>query len=198
MPLSGAGLWEAETTAPASACSAWVRYAAAGVGRMPPSTTSHPAESKPTERAACRRSPERRVSRTMTTDGWRCCERKAVAAARPRASASSGVRSRLATPRTPSVPNRRPTEGLPLGVLRGLASLLQSVLAPLLGPGVPGEHAGPLERDPELGVELDEGPGDGVADRPGLARAAAAFEQGVDVVGLLPADEPEGLQDRHA
>src|ERR1051326_2351172 len=174
MPLSGAGLCEAETTAPASAWSAWVRYAAAGVGRMPPSTTSQPADRRPAERAAWRRSPERRVSRTITTDGWRCCERKVVAAARPRARAISGVRSRLATPRTPSVPNRRPNGALPLGVLGGLASLLQSVLAALLGPGVPGRHAGPLEGDPELRVELHEGPGDGVADRPGLPGVALA------------------------
>ena len=77
------------------------------------------------------------------------------ATALPRARTSSGWSSTLAIPRTPSVPNRSGT-GLPLGVLRSLAGLLQAVLLRLLLPRVAGEEARLLQRGAQLGVELAE------------------------------------------
>ena len=70
--------------------------------------------------------------------------------ARPMAIASSGVSSRFATPRTPSVPNSRRVAGagscegvagLPLRELRALARALEAGLLALLDAGVPGEEA---------------------------------------------------------
>src|SRR5688572_1206840 len=99
--------------------------------------------------------PERRVSRPTRKRR----PGSTRAAARPRASTSSGVSSTLATPRTPSVPNRRVmprTRELSLGVLRGLAGLLEAVLLRLLLARVTREEARLLQRRTLLGVELDE------------------------------------------
>ena len=71
-----------------------------------------------------------------------------------------------------------------LGVLRGLAGLLEAVLLALLLARVAREEAGLLELGAQLGVELDERPGDAEAQGAGLARDAAAVERGVDVVDL--------------
>ena len=112
-PLSGIGLWLAEMTAPRSAPRSAVRNATAGVGITPASTTSTPALASPATTAAVRNSPDARGSRPTTATGR--CPSKAptspstCAAATDRSRASSAVRSRLARPRTPSVPKTRPT-----------------------------------------------------------------------------------------
>src|SRR5688500_1019915 len=92
-------------TAPPDALSSIVRNATAGEGTTPASSTLLPAEHSPATRAASSIGPETLVSRPTT----RSPPLGAItrAAARPRASARSGVRSLLATPRTPSVPNSR-------------------------------------------------------------------------------------------
>src|SRR3954454_9485696 len=134
----------------------------------------------PAASAANSSGPEIRVSRPTRNRP----PGRTRAAARPRASTNSGVRSRLATPRTPSVPKERLTEmravragrapALPLGVLRSLAGLLQAVLLALLGARVAGEKAGPLERYALLGIELGQGAGDAEPQRTGLTRYPAA------------------------
>ena len=107
------------------------------------------------------------------------------AAARPRASASSAVSSALATPRTPSVPKRR--LGHP-ATAWSTAGALRAFFRPyfLLSFSRASRVRRParLRRRAQLGVELDEGPGDAQAQRPGLARHPAAVDGGVDVVGL--------------
>ena len=65
-------------------------------------TTGFRHDSIPAANAACSIEPEMRVSRPTSTG-----PPSTRAAARPRATTSSGVRSALATPRTPSVPKRR-------------------------------------------------------------------------------------------
>src|ERR671918_489103 len=114
MPLSSAGLWEADTTAPACAWRSWVMNATAGVGTMPTRRTSPPAEQAPAAMADSSIRPEIRLSRPMTRRG-RSSPPSAVMAARPMANASSGVSSRFATPRTPSVPKSLVMRG----ILRG-------------------------------------------------------------------------------
>src|SRR5207237_9040810 len=108
-------------------------------------------------------------------------------AARPRARTSSGVSSELATPRTPSVPNRN-VMGAPVGsalrVLRCLAGLLQAVLLALLLPRVAGQKAGLLQRDPHVGVELDQATGDAEAQGARLAGNPTPGDGGVAVVDL--------------
>src|SRR5829696_9604012 len=145
---------------PSAAASA----ATAGVGSTPRRSTLTPSAARPAVSAPSRSGPERRGSRPTTKRS----PPSTRAAARPRASTSSGVSSSPTRPRTPSVPNRRVTRGLPLGVLRRLAGLLQAVLLALLLPGVPGEEAGPLEGDAQLRVEGHEGPGDAEAQGAGL------------------------------
>ena len=119
MPLSGAGLWDAEIMTPKSARESAIRNAAAGVGTTPASNTSTPELASPAETALERNSPEIRGSRATTATGRRPDARRpsailpspsTTAAARARLSAMSTVRSALASPRTPSVPNRRGME----------------------------------------------------------------------------------------
>ena len=57
IPLSGMGLWDAEMTTPRSASTALTRYATAGVGTTPASSTSTPALARPAATAAERNSP---------------------------------------------------------------------------------------------------------------------------------------------
>ncbi len=116
MPLSGMALCEADRTTPRSTSAVAVRYAIAGVGRTPRLSTSTPALARPAATAAERNSPETRGSRPTTARG-RCPSNvpevpSTCAAATPRSSASSAVTSRLARPRTPSVPKSRVT-GVP-------------------------------------------------------------------------------------
>src|SRR3954451_20441657 len=129
--------------------------------------------------------PERRVSRP-TTKGTSVPSTRA--AARPSAVTSSDVSSTLATPRTPSVPNRsvmsRPRCASALRVLRRLAGLLEAVLAPLLLAGVAREQACLLELRTRFVVEGDEGAGDAEAQCAGLPAHATAVERGVDVVDV--------------
>ena len=130
MPLSWKGLWEAEMTA-AGWPSAAESQATPGVGSTPTSATRAPSAMSPADRAAWRSGPEIRVSRPIRKRS----PARTRAAARPRATTTSGVRSALATPRTPSVPNRRDRRGpapLALGVLGSLPGLLQAVLLALL------------------------------------------------------------------
>src|SRR5579875_292177 len=65
-----------------------------------------------------------------------------------------------------------------LGVLRGLAGLLEPVLLALLHPGVPGEEAGLLQRGPALRVDEHQRPGDAQLQGAGLAGDAAAGDPG--------------------
>src|SRR3954467_4197566 len=183
---------------PRSASVRSVRCATAGVGSTPTRSTSAPAPASPATTAASSISPLARGSRPTTATGREVPSRSAstLAAARATESASSGVRSALARPRTPSVPKRRPTGRVPLrrsalGVLRSLAGLLQAVLLPLLDPRVTGEEAGLLQRRPVLRVELDQRTGDRQAQRTGLTGGAAALEVGAHVehLGLLHRDQ---------
>src|SRR5579864_2632034 len=76
---------------------------------------------------------------------------------------------------------------LALRELRRLARLVQSGLLALDLAGVPREVALALEGDPQLGIELDEGAGDTVTNRPGLPREAAAVHAHAQVVLALEA-----------
>ena len=69
MPLSGAGLCDAETMTPKSASMSAIRNAAAGVGMTPASSTSTPELASPAATAAARNSPETRGSRATTAVG---------------------------------------------------------------------------------------------------------------------------------
>src|SRR5262249_53517760 len=145
----------------AGASTASARWATPGGGSTPTRTTSAPSLHNPATSAASSNGPERRVSRP-TTNGWSAPITRA--AAPPSAVTTSGVRSRLATPRIPSVPNRSVMQprcyALPLRVLRRLAGLLEPVLATLLLAGVAREQARFLERRAQLVVEGGERAGD--------------------------------------
>src|ERR671914_412314 len=95
-------------------------------------------------------------------------------------------RTRIARTRAPWGPTR-----LALRVLRGLPSLLEAVLAAFLLTRIAGEQALTLELRPEPGVELDQRPGDAVAERPGLTAHPAARQAGDDVELLLLAGDAE-------
>src|SRR4051812_4747415 len=105
--------------------------------------------------------------------------------------ASSAVRSRPATPRTPSVPKRSPN--LTLAVLRSLTGLLQTVLLALRGASVTGEEAGLLQRRTVLSVQDGERAGQAHAQRTGLAGHATAVDAGDDVELVLSAEHDERL-----
>ena len=66
IPLSGAGLCDAETMTPKSASMSAIRKAAAGVGITPASSTSMPELASPAATAAEMNSPETRGSRART------------------------------------------------------------------------------------------------------------------------------------
>src|SRR5690606_22178449 len=176
------------------------RNATAGVGRTPTRTASAPAEVSPATTAASSISPLARGSRPTTATGRRERSRSAStrAADAESATASSGVRSSpLASPRTPSVPNRRRAlKASALAVLRRLAGLLEAVLLALDDARVAGEEAGLLQRRAVLRVGLDERAGDRQAQRTGLAGGAAALEVGVDVVAVGLLDRDERLPDQ--
>src|SRR3954447_12092406 len=146
-------------------------HATAGVGTIPSVDTEAPSAHSPATRAASSIGPDSRGSRPRTYGPGPSTR----AAARPRATTSSGVRSTLAAPRTPSVPNLSVMlRGSALGVLRGLAGLLEAVLLGLLLAGIASEEAGLLQRCAQLGIELDQRAGDAHAQRAGLTRRATA------------------------
>src|SRR3954468_9296659 len=207
IPLSGIGLWLADSITPRSAPRDPVRKATPGVGTTPSSRTSTPADARPATTAASRNWPEMRVSRPTTATG-RCPSesRKAptsprtCAAATERASVSSAVSESFARPRTPSVPKRRPMRaaralaGSALAVLGRLAGLLQAGLLALDDAGVAGEQSGLLQRRP-VGLHVDgvQGPGHAEAQGTGLAGDAAAVDAGDDVEAALELQGGERL-----
>src|SRR3954454_14736195 len=197
MPLSGIGLWLAEIMTPRSASWAAVRNASARVGTTPARSTSAPALVRPATTAASSISPLARGSRPTTATGRDVPSRSAstTAAARATERASSGGRSAVGRPRTPSVPKRRPTKRSALRVLRRLAGLLQAVLLALRRAGVAGQEAGLLEGRTVLGLDLDQRAGDGQAQRACLAGHAAALEEADDVVLLGLLQDHERLAD---
>src|SRR5690606_5573770 len=224
MPLSAKGLCDADTMA-AGAPSAADHHATAGVGTTPSSTTSTPSLASPAASAASSMGPDRRVSRPTAQRSPPSTRAAARPRARASSGVSSALATprtpsvpnfNTATPRpTPSpatalaglrrsrpATRPRPRGGAAprsaLAVLRCLAGLLQAVLLRLLHPRVAGEEARPLERDPQLGVELNERAGDAEPERPGLAGHAAAAQGGVDVVGLGRVGEPQRLGEHHA
>src|SRR5690349_9758680 len=87
-------------------------------------------------------------------------------------------------------------EKLPLGVLRCLPGLLQTVLLALLDPGVPGQEAGLLQRRPVLRVDQGQRPGHAEAQRAGLPGDTAAGDQGHHVELALRAEGHERLVDQ--
>src|SRR3954463_9101200 len=176
-PLYSGGLCDAEMTTPRSSASS----ATAGVGSTPPRMQSPPTETTPRANASSSATPDARVSRPTKT----FAAPVQVAAARPSRSTSSGVRNSPTTPRTPSVPKylRAMKVGdLPLAELRRLAGLVETGLLALDLAGIARQEAGPLQRDPEVGVHLDERAGDAVAHRTGLTRRPAAVHADAQVV----------------
>src|SRR6478736_3082670 len=141
----------------------------------------------PAARAASSISPDSRVSRMTSTRGASLSD--CSVAARPRASASSAVSSSPATPRTPSVPKswRAKAPGLALAELRTLARLLQAGLLALLDARVAREEAA------QVGVGLQKGTADAVAQGARLRGHAAAVHAGDDVHARLVAHGLERL-----
>src|SRR4029450_4183121 len=88
-----------------------------------------------------------------------------------------------------------PAAASALGVLGSLAGLLEPVLLALALAGVAGEEAALLQLGPQLDVEVDQGPGDGVAQGAGLAGDPAAVEVGEHVVALEGVGDPKRLGD---
>src|SRR6185295_8853791 len=81
---------------------------------------------------------------------------------------------------------------LALRVLGRLAGPLQAVLLALLHPRVAGEEAGLAEGQPVgVRVDLEQGPGDAMADRAGLAGHAAALDLDHRVEVALGAGDTE-------
>src|SRR5665213_593559 len=116
---------------------------------------------------------------------------KTLVTARPSRYARSTVISSLARPRIPSVPKR--TGMTPLGVLRSLARLFETVLLGLLLTRVTREQSGLLERGTNTFVELQQRTRDTESQGASLTGDAASFDGGVDVVGLLRVDETKWL-----
>src|SRR6266567_2880742 len=202
---------------PSSVPRSAVRYATAGVGTTPSLSTSTPELASPATTAASRNSPDALGSRPTTAAGRRPAERAAAKAPMPSSTsaaaaatfmASPAVRSRPATPRTPSVPNSRPTDTPPglrycradltsaLRVLRRLAGLLQAVLLALLDPGIPGQEAGSLEGLPVFRVDERQCPGDPQPQCAGLAGDATASDPGHHVKLVFGSQRHERLADQ--
>src|SRR5271169_6321017 len=134
----------------------------------------------PAASAAWSRVSDRRVSRPRRKGD----PGMSRAAARPSATASSGVKSAPATPRIPSVPNRGAIGDLALRVLRGLAGFLQAVLLAFLLPRVASQHSRLLEAGTQLPVDLDEAAGDAEPQSSRLPCDSPAVDGGVHVIGL--------------
>src|SRR4051794_7136429 len=150
-------------------------------------------------------SPETRGSRASTANGRRPALRgpspSTIAAAWASDSARSGVTSRFARPRTPSVPKRRGMCGpfrrrSALRELRRLPGLLQAGLLALLHPCVAGEEAGLLQAAAVvLEVDLVERARDAEPQGTGLAGGAAAGDLRDHVVRALQPEDGEGVGD---
>src|SRR4051794_38164054 len=120
-----------------------------------------------------------------------------VVAARPSASVNSAVRNSPATPRTPSVPNKRRAtkEKLALRELRPLAGLLEAGLLALLRACVTREEAAALELAAQVRIGLQQRTRDAVAQCAGLRRDTAAVQLRDHVHARLVADRLERLAD---
>src|SRR6476646_471987 len=188
IPLYSGGLCEAETTTPRSSA----RRATAGVGSTPASTALPPASTIPRANASSSSGPEARVSRPTKT---RPPFDQSVAAL-PRRSMSSGVRSSPTTPRTPSVPKncRVIAATLALGELGSFTSLVKAGLLALDDAGVAAQESGSLERLAEIRIGVDQGTGDSVPDRSGLAARTATVDTDSDVEGALDPGDLERRQ----
>src|SRR5213593_1929370 len=81
--------------------------------------------------------------------------------------------------------DKRYSAALPLTELRRLARLVQARLLALDDTSVARQEAGPLERDAQLGIGLDERSGDAVTDGACLSTRAAAVNADPDVEGSL-------------
>src|SRR5436190_7637830 len=105
-------------------------------------------------------------------------------ACRGQRTGATGLRGARARSAVADPASRPPGATLALRVLRRLAGALQAVLLALLHPRVAGEEAGlPQRQAVRVRVDLEEGPGDAVADRTGLAGHPAALDldHGVEV-----------------
>ena len=121
------------------------------------------------------------------------------AEARPRPSASSAESDGLfATPRTPSVPNRRGKRCLALAELRAPPGALEAGLLALDLACIARQEALLLERRPQLGIGLAERTCDPVAQRAGLAGDAAAVAQRAHVEAVAQSGQLERRRGRRA
>src|SRR5258706_5988090 len=85
---------------------------------------------------------------------------------------------------------------LALGVLRRLAGALEAVLLAFLHARIAGQQPGLAQLNPVgLRVELEQRPGDAVADRAGLAGHAAALDLDHRVVAAIGIRDPEWQAD---
>src|SRR4051812_23350369 len=108
MPLSSNGLCDAEITTPRSYGPVRVKYAIAGVGTTPALVTSPPWLTTPCASDASIQAPDSRVSRpTSNFAALRRSGSARTSAAPSRAIVIGSSGYVPATPRTPSVPNRR-------------------------------------------------------------------------------------------
>src|SRR5690625_1440729 len=90
------------------------------------------------------------------------------------------------------VPRAIVEAGLPLGVLRGLPSLLESRLLPFGRPCITGEEAGLLQgRAVVVPVDLVQRTRDREAKGAGLTGVAAAVDAGDDVEAVFDVEENE-------
>lgn len=85
---------------------------------------------------------------------------------------------------------------LTLAELRSAASGLETVLLPLLGAGIPGEHASYLEGG-AIFASLQKSAGDAKADSLGLASEATTLGVHFDVIFAINAQDGQGLLEVH-
>src|SRR5262245_5284983 len=192
MPLSRYGLWEAEIIAP-SASRRDASNATVGVGTTPRRWTTTPSEASPATKAASSIAVDTRVSPPTTASS----PPSTRAAARPSSRANAAVRSVLAIPRTPSVPNFTGWRSA-LGELLGFAGLDEAVLLALLLPRVAGEQAGLLQSRAVLGLGFGERAGQRHAHRARLATDATTGDRRVDVEALVGVEQAQRLDGLHA
>src|SRR3954464_6374611 len=88
---------------------------------------------------------------------------------------------------------RRFARASALGELGALASLLESGLPPLLGPGVPGQQPASLQLAPKIAVDLRQRAGDPVAHGSRLSGNPASVHPYPDVHLALVAGGQQGL-----